>query len=89
VIEKQGTSNALGGDDEQEEGTREAIYFEPSFKQVLATVLRPFDWLVDSVHSLFRLEKDLVPLIDIERKVAFKVDEKQSPAEFLQMVHAR
>lgn len=58
---------------QQLEEDEQAIKYEPSEQQVLSMMMRPLEWLVDSVNSFYRLEKDLVPLVDIEKGRAYEI----------------
>lgn len=45
-----------------------AIYYSPNINQITQVLLRPLEqFLVESVNSINRLEKDLVPLVDIDQ----------------------
>lgn len=43
------------------------IFYEPSYSQILSTLVKPFEWIIESVNQIFQLEKDLVPLIEIAK----------------------
>lgn len=36
--------------------------------------MKPFQYLVDATNNVMTLEKDLVPLLDVERKCAYEID---------------
>ncbi|KAM3134228.1 hypothetical protein pb186bvf_013648 [Paramecium bursaria] len=42
------------------------INFSPSFQQVFQVLIKPIEMLVESVNQFNKLEKDLVPLVDID-----------------------
>ncbi|CAK93776.1 unnamed protein product (macronuclear) [Paramecium tetraurelia] len=46
--------------------------FSPSLQSIQAALLKPLDLLLESVNSFNRLEKDLVPLVDIDQKKEVK-----------------
>ncbi|KAL4494234.1 hypothetical protein ABPG73_018753, partial [Tetrahymena malaccensis] len=50
------------------------IYYEPTYQQICQTLMKPFDWIVESVNMFFMLEKDLVPLIDLPKLPSFQID---------------
>jgi dynein heavy chain len=51
----------------------DTLFYEPSYQTVISTLTKPFEWLIETTNSFLILEKDLVPLIDIEKKVAFEI----------------
>ncbi|CAD8115295.1 unnamed protein product [Paramecium sonneborni] len=55
-----------------EEDTNSGINFSPNFLSIQQALLKPIDLLLESVNSFNRLEKDLVPLVDIDRKKEVK-----------------
>ena len=34
----------------------------------------PFEWIVETIQLFYKLEKDLVPLLEIPRKRALEID---------------
>lgn len=51
----------------------DAISYEPSYQQVLGVLIKPLEWLVETVNSYDRLEKDLVPLLGIEKLKSYEI----------------
>jgi len=65
------TAANLEGDAEKEPQEQEIIYFEPKLSQIVATIQKPIKWVIELTSTLYRLEKDLVPLIETKRQSAF------------------
>ena len=65
-------------DDEDDEKTLEPddpIKYEPSITQVISVLQKPIvEWLLETVNSFYELEKDLVPLVDVDRRRAYEID---------------
>ena len=58
-------------DDKKDE---EPIRYEPTITQVIAVLTKPLEWLVETLNGFYQLEKDLVPLVDIDRNKAYEID---------------
>lgn len=39
----------------------------------MGTIIKPLEWLVETVNSYYKLEKDLVPLIDLNRESSYYI----------------
>ncbi|CAD8207350.1 unnamed protein product [Paramecium octaurelia] len=51
-----------------EEDLNSAIYLSPNFLAIQQSLLKPLDLLLESANSVNRLEKELIPLVDIDQK---------------------
>lgn len=75
------------GDDEG--GPDDPIYFEPNYQTIQAVLQRPLEMLVDTVNGFLKLEKDLVPLIDLKKESAFEISTELSwIKDALERVHS-
>jgi len=47
----------------------------PLSKTIWETILKPMQWLVTSSNGFYKLEKDLVPLIEMDLEVSYHINE--------------
>jgi dynein heavy chain len=53
----------------------EPIKYDPTVAQVVHILTKPLEWLVETVNAFYQLEKDLVPLVDIDKLKAYEIDQ--------------
>ena len=47
--------------------------FEPNYNTIVSTLTQPFEYLVETTNSFIVLEKDLVPLVDINKVPSYQI----------------
>lgn len=53
-------------EDEPETLDEEPIKYEPNIQSIQAALIKPLEFLIETINSFNQLEKDLVPLVNIE-----------------------